>query len=117
MVILGAAGAGKSVLAIKLVRDLLAARDPGDPVPVLLPAATWTRDCTMTEWITEQLVRSQPSLDVRIRTETGEKVSLPRALAESGVIPVIDGLDELPGTGGLRSSPRSTRTARTARSC
>jgi hypothetical protein len=96
MVILGAAGAGKSVLAIKLVRDLLADRPPGDPVPVLLPAATWTRDCSMTEWIIEQLVRSQPSLDVRIRTEAGEKVSLPRALAESGVIPVIDGLDELP---------------------
>ena len=37
MVILGAAGAGKSVLAIKLVRDLLGSREPGDRVPVLLP--------------------------------------------------------------------------------
>ena len=96
MVILGAAGAGKSVLAIKLVRDLLAYREPADRVPVLLPAATWTRDCTLTEWITEQLVRSQPNLDMRINTGTGEKVWLPRALAESGLIPVIDGLDELP---------------------
>ncbi len=95
MVILGAAGAGKSVLAIKLVRDLLGSREPGDPVPVLLPAATWTRDCTLTEWITEQLVRSQPNLDVRITTGTREKVWLPRALAP-GLIPVIDGLDELP---------------------
>ena len=96
LVILGAAGAGKSVLAIKLVRNLLASRHPGDRVPVLLPAATWTRDCTLTEWITEQLVRSQPNLDVRIITSTGEKVWLPRALADSGLIPVIDGLDELP---------------------
>jgi hypothetical protein len=96
MVILGAAGAGKSVLAIKLVRDLLESREPADRVPVLLPAATWTRDCTMTEWITGQLVASQPSLDVRIRTGTGEKVWLPQALVDSGVIPVIDGLDELP---------------------
>ncbi len=96
LVILGPAGAGKSVLAIKLVRDLLAAWEPGDPVPVLLPAASWTRDCTMTEWITEQLARSQPALDVRISTGTGEKTWLPRELAESGLIPVIDGLDELP---------------------
>ena len=96
LVILGAAGAGKSVLAIKLVRDLLAAWGPDDRVPVLLPAATWTRDCAMTEWITEQLALSQPSLDVRIGTDTGDQVSLPRALVDSGVIPVIDGLDELP---------------------
>ncbi len=96
MVILGPAGAGKSVLAIKLVRDLLSSRKPGDRVPVLLSAATWTRDCTMTEWITEQLIRSQPNLDVRIRTGTGATIWLPKALAESGLIPVIDGLDELP---------------------
>jgi hypothetical protein len=96
MVILGAAGAGKSVLASKLVRDLLDAREAGDRVPVLLPAATWTRDCTMTEWITQELVRSQPNLDVRLLTGAGERVWLPAALAEAGVIPVIDGLDELP---------------------
>lgn len=96
MVILGPAGAGKSVLAIKLVRDLLASRKPGDRVPVLLSAATWTRDCTLTEWVTEELLKSNPSLDVRIRTGTGTKVWLPKALAESGLIPVIDGLDELP---------------------
>jgi hypothetical protein len=96
MVILGAAGAGKSVLAIKLIRDLLSTWEPTDRVPVLLPAATWTRNSTMTEWITEQLIRSQPSLDVQIRTDTGQKVPLPRALADSGIIPVIDGLDELP---------------------
>ncbi len=96
LVILGAAGAGKSVLASKLVRELLNPRRPEDPVPVLLPAASWTRDCTMTEWITEQIVRSQPSLNVRITTGAGEKAWLPRELAESGLIPVIDGLDELP---------------------
>ena len=96
LVILGAAGAGKSVLASKLVRELLDSRQPADRVPVLLPAASWTRDCTMTEWITERIVRSQPSLNVRITTGAGEKVWLPRELAESGLIPVIDGLDELP---------------------
>ena len=96
LVILGPAGAGKSVLAIKLVRDLLAARQAGDRVPVLLLAASWTRDYTMTEWITEQLARSQPALNVQISIGTGEKAWLPRELAESGLIPVIDGLDELP---------------------
>ena len=96
MVILGDAGAGKSVLASKLVRELLASRAPAGRVPVLLSASTWTRDCTMMEWVTEQLVRSQPNLNIRISGGAGEKIWLPEALADSCVIPVIDGLDELP---------------------
>lgn len=95
LVILGPAGAGKSVLAVKLVRDLLEAREPGGRIPVLLPAATWTNDAALTDWIIEQLVKSQPSLDVRVRTSEGT-VPLAQALADGGVIPVIDGLDELP---------------------
>jgi NACHT domain len=95
MVILGAAGASKSVLAIKLVLDLLA-REPGDRMPVLLSAASWTRDCTLNKWIAGQLAMSWPNLDVRISTGTGGKAWLPEEIANSGLIPVIDGLDELP---------------------
>ena len=96
LVILGPAGAGKTALAVKLVRELLQMRRPGDPVPVLLPAATWTDSCTMTEWIADQLALDHPGLAVQFRTATGETVPLARSLAVGEVLPIIDGLDELP---------------------
>jgi NACHT domain len=96
LVILGPAGAGKTALVVKLVRELLQVRQFGDPVPVLLSAATWTDSCTMTEWVTDQLVLDHPGLAVRIRSGTGDTVPLARSLADSEVLPVIDGLDELP---------------------
>jgi hypothetical protein len=96
LVILGPAGAGKTALAIKLVRELLQARRPGDPVPVLLAAATWTDSRTMTDWIADQLALDHPGLAVQVRTGTGDTIPLARSLAASEVLPVIDGLDELP---------------------
>jgi hypothetical protein len=96
LVILGQAGAGKTALAVKLVLELLGTREAGDPVPVLLAAGTWTDSVTMTDWIAQQLAFDHPGLAVAIRTGIGETVSLARSLAASEVLPVIDGLDELP---------------------
>jgi hypothetical protein len=96
LVILGEAGAGKTALAVKLVRELLRQRRPGDPVPVLLPAATWMEPCSLTDWVAFQLALDHPGLAVRLKTGTGDTVPLARSLAESEVLPVIDGLDELP---------------------
>jgi NACHT domain len=96
MVILGSAGAGKSALAVKLVRQLLRARQPGDPVPVLLSAATWTHDVPLTEWVATQLALDHPGLAVRVKAGTGDTPPLAASIAASGVLPLIDGLDELP---------------------
>jgi len=96
LVILGPAGAGKTALAVKLARELLDARVPGDPVPVLLSAATWTDPSPMSEWVAAQLAIDHPGLAVRVKTGTGDIVPLARSLAASEVLPVIDGLDELP---------------------
>jgi len=96
LVILGPAGAGKTALVVKLVRELLEARRPGDAVPVLLSAATWTDSCTMTEWVAGQLTLDHPGLAVKVRSETGDTIPLARSLAASEVLPIIDGLDELP---------------------
>jgi GTPase SAR1 family protein len=85
LVILGPAGAGKTALAVKLVRELLEARKPGDPVPVLLSAATWTDSCTMTEWVAGQLALDRPGLAVQVQTGTGDAVELTRSLAASEV--------------------------------
>ncbi len=41
LVVLGDPGAGKTILLVRLVLDLLSRRRPGDAVPVLLPLASW----------------------------------------------------------------------------
>ena len=95
LVVLGPAGAGKTALTIKLVRDLLRDRPAGDPVPVLLPASSWISGATLTGWIAQQLTRDYPGLAVQVKSATGDTIPLARTLAAE-VLPVIDGLDELP---------------------
>jgi hypothetical protein len=96
-VFLGTAGAGKSVLVVKLARDLVATRDPGDPVPVILPIGEWDPRLDLAQWMADQLVRSYADLAERVRFATGQTGRLAELLvAGGGVMPVLDGLDELP---------------------
>ncbi|GAA2627962.1 NACHT domain-containing protein [Streptomyces axinellae] len=93
LVLLGAPGAGKTVLAYRLARTLLEARGPASaaPVPVVLPLASWHPggDQGLWQWAAERLCAEHP-------------VPLPTPgaaldLIESGrVLPVLDGFDELP---------------------
>jgi tetratricopeptide (TPR) repeat protein len=99
LVILGSAGAGKSVLVVKLARELLAdrqTRQTNMPVPVIFSASTWNTDTFLTTWIADQLTRNYPSLAERVKAATGKVTSLADALASDGVVPILDGLDELP---------------------
>lgn len=95
LVILGPAGAGKSVLVMKLARELLAVRQASMPVPVIISAATWNTD-SLTEWIADQLASNHPGLALRVKDATGKITSLAHALTAGAVLPIIDGLDELP---------------------
>ncbi|MEU7872500.1 PH domain-containing protein [Dactylosporangium sp. NPDC049140] len=95
LVILGPAGAGKTVLVLKLARDLLARRAADDPVPVVLDAVTWRREQSVTSWIETELIRVYPELAALV-AGAGEPVSAARWLAGAGILPIVDGLDELP---------------------
>ncbi|MEO3807605.1 NACHT domain-containing protein [Sphaerisporangium sp. B11E5] len=88
LIVLGEPGAGKSVLAMLLVLGLLEACGPGDPLPVLLPAASWDPVAeTMDEWIVQSLAVSYYN----------GRPDIPRLLAGHGLLlPVLDGLDEIP---------------------
>jgi hypothetical protein len=102
LVILGAAGAGKSELARKLTRDLLTdPRSYGKLFPVWLDATTWaarsdvqSASPDMAEWITREL-RRYPVLATSVRDAAGGSIPLAEAFVRDGVLPVIDGLDEL----------------------
>jgi hypothetical protein len=96
MIVIGDAGAGKSVLVTRLAGDLLAARKPGMPVPVVLSAATWDPEMNLQEWIVGQLSENHPGLARRVKDVTGKVTSLAAGLVtDRHVLPIIDGFDEL----------------------
>ncbi|HET9658326.1 MAG TPA: NACHT domain-containing protein [Kineosporiaceae bacterium] len=98
MVITGAPGAGKTVLAIELILALLdpKTRKPDDPVPVRFSAASWdiTADQAadphaaaeaVERWLVEHLT-------VTYRLAPASAAAL---VAAQKILPVIDGLDEM----------------------
>ena len=99
LVILGEPGAGKTVLVLRLVLDLLARRTSGqrppEPVPVLVPLAGWNpRTQGLVEFLTARLARDYPQLAGPSPTDRAE--TLFGALFQAKLITlVLDGLDEV----------------------
>jgi NACHT domain len=102
LLVVGESGAGKTVLAIELVLQLLepflTADGPPDRlhmVPVRLNAARWTLGSPFESWLAEQLVQ-----DFGLAARDAQ-----RLVRDRRVLPVVDGLDELdsePSTGPPR---------------
>ncbi|MDH6116422.1 hypothetical protein ABH930_000821 [Kitasatospora sp. GAS204A] len=95
LVVLGEAGAGKTVLALRFVLGLLRLPDAdrGDRVPVIFSFGSWDPTATsLDDWMCDQLVRDHPGLAAA--AEDGR--SLARVLvAADRILPVLDGLDEI----------------------
>lgn len=99
LVVLGGPGAGKSMLMLRLVVDLLGKRpeDSGDPVPVLLPVASWDPDRdTFYGWLESRLIIDHPGLADYVASARGERTRIAALLAHRKIIPVLDGFDEMP---------------------
>ncbi|MCX5336866.1 NACHT domain-containing NTPase [Streptomyces sp. NBC_00140] len=86
LVVTGAPGAGKTVLALELLLALIDGRNEDDPVPVRIPLSRWdTEHQSLTEMLQQRLV---------------EAYDWPKDLAAGLVrhrlvLPVLDGLDEM----------------------
>jgi len=95
LVVLGAPGTGKTILMIRLVLDLLKDRQPGGPVPFLVPLASWNPSVEdLRSWLAAQLVTDHPTLGAPNPAGDG---SCAEVLLASGLItPILDGLDEIP---------------------
>jgi len=90
LVIVGAAGSGKTMLAVELLIALLADRDGSEEpsrreVPVLLSLSSWDTRRTLQEWITSHLASTY-----QIRERTAR-----RLVDGHWVMPVLDEMDEM----------------------
>ncbi|WP_235921666.1 NACHT domain-containing protein [Lentzea tibetensis] len=85
LTILGKPGAGKTVLALELIIQLLQRRTSTDPVPVRLAFASWDTGKGFDAWIVDELV-DRFRLDRRIATVL---------VRDRWILPVVDGLDEM----------------------
>lgn len=94
LVILGRAGAGKTVLGRRLILDLLDRRGHRDPVPVLFSLNDWNPATTgLRDWMIYRLIRDHPFLEQRDATgRLGAAVLVDR----DWILPVLDGFDEIP---------------------
>ena len=104
LVVVGEPGAGKTTFAMQLTLTLLRpwTHEPVRRVPPLVPvpvsASSWSpRYLTdFTAWMADEIARGYPSV-VRLGTD------IPRRLVEGlQVVPVLDGLDELPAAARAR---------------
>jgi hypothetical protein len=97
LMILGEPGAGKTMLLVRLVLDLLTRRQSGEPVPILVSLASWNpAGQHLRQWLVTQITNDYPSLGAPA-LEGSRKSSRAVALLERGLIlPILDGLDEIP---------------------
>jgi len=96
LVVLG--GPGKTMLMIRLVLDLLSRRAEGGPVPVLASLASWDpAGQDLSNWLAAQLIIDHPALAAAAPPETGGGNRIQALLTAGLILPVLDGLDEIPG--------------------
>ncbi|MFF8916449.1 NACHT domain-containing protein [Streptomyces sp. NPDC015032] len=103
LVVLGGAGAGKSVLALRLAHELLEdrARTGDGPVPILVPLASWDPRKGLFGWMAEQLADEHPGACTPVPGAPADEVAF-TLLRTGRILPVLDGFDELPS--GVRQT-------------
>ncbi|QSY49127.1 NACHT domain-containing protein [Streptomyces griseocarneus] len=94
LVVLGAGGSGKTTFTVLLLLALLRTRTTDDPVPVLFSLSSFdpARESAR-NWLRRRIAADYPAI---ADTETYGASVIEDLLTEHRLIPVLDGLDELP---------------------
>jgi hypothetical protein len=97
VVVLGAPGSGKSVLALMLTVGLLEDARSDEPVPVLVSLASWRPSGPGQEhfhlWLSRRMHQDYPFL---ANTSTFGRRAALALIRSRRIMPVLDGLDEMP---------------------
>jgi hypothetical protein len=94
LVILGKAGSGKTVMASRLLLDLLRTREPTGPVPVIFSIGSWNPATPLRQWLAVRLALDHPGLAHR---PDRRGPNLASSLIDSDrILPILDGFDEIP---------------------
>jgi hypothetical protein len=97
LVVLGEPGAGKTMLMVRLVLDLLARRAAGGPVPFLVSIASWNPEKQdLRGWLGVQLRTDHPALAIPSPEGMADPTSADALVASGLILPILDGLDEIP---------------------
>lgn len=87
LVLLGAPGAGKTTLALLFTLAALETDGPLDVAPVLLSPAGWDPRERLEDWTAQQIAHDYPGIS---------SDEARRLIDEGKILPVLDGLDEMP---------------------
>ncbi|WP_222131045.1 helix-turn-helix transcriptional regulator [Streptomyces sp. CFMR 7] len=93
LVILGRAGSGKTILAIRFALGLLSAQASPAPVPVIFSIGSWDpATTTLRDHLTDRLLRDHPHLARQVSSGSTLAAEL---VGDRLILPVLDGFDEL----------------------
>ncbi|MEU9987070.1 NACHT domain-containing protein [Streptomyces sp. NPDC048045] len=98
LVVLGGAGAGKTVLALRLASELLEARAANSPrpVPLVVSLASWNPRRGLAQWLARQLAADCPQVCTPVPGVRPYDVALHLLRSTDRVLLILDGFDELP---------------------
>ena len=94
LVVLGRAGSGKTILALRFVLDYLnGRRHSAEPVPVIFSIGSWDPTAiSLRDWLTGRLLRDYPDLAASTPHGSTQAAAL---VEEERILPVLDGFDEI----------------------
>jgi serine/threonine protein kinase len=93
LVVLGQAGSGKTILALRFVLDRLSGYSPGDRVPVIFSLGSWDPTAvSLRDWMCRRLVRDYNALEAPAANGGNTAAAL---IDGHHILPVLDGFDEV----------------------
>ncbi|WP_433131289.1 NACHT domain-containing protein [Micromonospora sp. CA-240977] len=93
LMVLGDPGAGKTVFAMLLTLGLIRRPAAGEPLPVLLSIHAWDTTERLADFVARRLAEDYGD----VLADYGDPLAFARRLVEKQrVLPILDGLDELP---------------------
>jgi hypothetical protein len=110
LVVLGKSGSGKSMLMLRTIREIIGHRKRNDLVPVFVPMTSWnpTRD-SLRGWLEKQLLIDYPGLGVSVTGEDTKTTLIATLLDEQRLMPILDGLDEMPAAAQVEAISQLNR--------